>query len=58
VQVWTQEEVDGVARTHRTPLGLADKAALSAVKLARRGFDTLSGYRPEKYTVKMQKPAL
>jgi len=50
VQVWTQEEVDGVARTHRTPTGLADKAALSAVKLARWGFDTLSGYRPEKIT--------
>jgi len=48
--VWTQEEVDGVARTHRTPTGLADKAALSAVKLARWGFDTLSGYRPEKIT--------
>jgi len=39
-------------------MGLTDKAALSAVKLARWGFDTLSGYHPEKYSVKMQKPAL
>ena len=44
-QVWTEEEVYGVKKTHVDPHDRADSLALSAVQAARWTFDTLSGYK-------------
>ena len=42
--VWNNHEVNAVQKVHRKPEGMVDHVALGAVKLARWGFDTVSGY--------------
>ena len=48
--VWTQEEVDAVTVTHRDTKTTSDRLAYNAVQFARKSFDLLSGYRPDKMT--------
>jgi Ca2+-binding EF-hand superfamily protein len=48
--VWTQEEVDAVTVTHRDTKTTSDRLAYNAVQFARKSFDLLSGYHPDKMT--------
>jgi len=48
--VWTDQELNSVQKTHVAASGVADMAALTAVKLARWGFDTFSLYKFGKLT--------
>jgi hypothetical protein len=48
--VWTQEEVDAVKITHRDTQTTSDRLAYNAVQFARKSFDLLSGYNPDKMT--------
>jgi len=43
--VWTDEEVNGVRKTHRPMEDFVDRLAFSGVKLCRWSFDTFSGFR-------------
>jgi len=40
--VWTEDQINGVAKTHKEPECQADRLAFNAVRLARFSFDTLS----------------
>ena len=48
--VWSQDEVNCVRPTHRETKCLADRIAHQAVQWARKTFDRLSGYHPDKMT--------
>jgi Alternative oxidase len=43
--VWSEEEIHSVKVTHKPPVDIADKIALSGVKFLRWSFDWLAGFK-------------
>lgn len=43
--VWSKEEAESVAITHKPPKDISDRLALSTVKLLRFSFDVLAGFK-------------
>ncbi|XP_064594810.1 uncharacterized protein LOC135461579 isoform X2 [Liolophura sinensis] len=43
--IWSEKELTSVKITHKEPEGFVDKAAYSAVKMLRFGFDVFSGFK-------------
>jgi len=46
--IWNLKDAEKVEITHTIPKSLKDRTALTIVKLLRRYFDFISGYRPAK----------
>jgi hypothetical protein len=51
-QVWSEEQLKTIGKTHHQPSSIADTLALKTVKTFRWGFDTFSGYTFGKLTTK------
>ena len=43
--VWSEQELQGVSKTHIVPTDLTDRTALRAVSLCRWAFDTLTLFK-------------
>ncbi len=43
--VWSEKELNSIAKTHVQPTSLTDRTALGAVKLARWAFDTFTFFK-------------
>lgn len=48
--IWNMQDAEKVEITHTEPKGIRDKLAYSSMKLLRKSFDFLTGYKPGKMT--------